>query len=141
VSIFDDAHRMPLAIGNCSVIPTTRNADGPALLLPAAYFVGKRVRHRGVIKLRRRLVVPGAPGCPAIHRNERSLVADQQNYFRIVRIDPDVLVVVAAGSAANSCPALASVIGTESHNAGAVNNVRVLRINSRNWQISSTNFE
>ena len=55
---------------------------------------------------------------PPLTRDDRALVADQQNDLRIGRVDPDVLIVVAARRAAQPRPGLAAVASTHGHDAG-----------------------
>src|SRR5262249_51519934 len=58
VAILLDAHRMPFAKRNLSVVASTGYADGSAFLLAAANAIWKGVVRHHVVKLRRRLVVP-----------------------------------------------------------------------------------
>ncbi len=51
-----------------------------------------------------RLVVPGAPGLAGVDADECPLVADEQNDVGKVRIDPKVLIIVAAGRPAEAGP-------------------------------------
>ena len=92
---------MPVAKRDLAVIAATGDADRTALLLPAANFVRESVHHADVIDLRCGLVVPRTPGLAAIHADQRALIRHQKNDVRIFRIDPQVLIIVAAGRAAN----------------------------------------
>ena len=73
----------------------------------------------------------------AVDGDERALVADQKNNVRIVGIDPEVLIIVAAGRAAKAGPGFAAVGGPHGDGAGAVDDVGILRIDSRNWEIAA----
>ena len=55
----------------------------------------------------------------------------------VVRIDPDVLIIVAAGRAAKRCPRLAAVGRFPADDARGINNVRVFRIESHHRQIAA----
>src|SRR5215472_13830234 len=56
-----------------------------------------------------------------------------------MRIDPDVLVVVAAGGASKAGPGLASVSGLPGDDARGVNDVCILRIHLGHGQVPSAN--
>ena len=84
----------------CPSSPRLCDAAEPLFLLPAAHAVGKRVVGAHVVELRRRLVVPGAPGVAAVDGDDRALVAGEQHDRRVVGVDPDAVVVVAARRAA-----------------------------------------
>jgi hypothetical protein len=90
-----------------------------------------------VVHLRRGLVVPGTPRLAAVDCDDGPLVADENNGFRIVGIDPEILVVVATGSAAEAGPGLAAVSRFPGDGAGDDDGVRVFRIESRNREISA----
>src|SRR4029077_10618032 len=94
--------RRPLAHGDLSGRPAAPDARRSAFLLSAADAVRKRVVRAHVVELRRRLVVPGAPRLAAVHRDDRALIAADQNDARIVGVDPEPVVVVAARRAAPS---------------------------------------
>ncbi len=109
VAILFGRHRMPIAKGDLAIVAAAGDANRAALLLSAAQAIGKGIVGVHVIELRRGLVVPGAPRLPAVDGNDGALVAGQDDRVGIVGIDPDVLVVVAAGSAAKASPGLASI--------------------------------
>ena len=126
VAVFDHAHGMPLAIGDGAVVAAAGDADGTALLLASANAIGESVADGYVINLRGGLVVPGTPAGSAVDGDDRTLVADDENDVGIVGIDPEILVVVAAGRAAKSGPGLAAVCRSHGYGAGAVDDVRIL---------------
>src|SRR6478672_357665 len=51
-----------------------------------------------MVELSCRLVVPAGPGLTAIHRDSRALIDRKQHDVRLLRVDPDPVVVVPAGS-------------------------------------------
>ena len=141
VAVFDDPDGVPLAESDLAVVPAAGNAHRAAFLLAAANLVRKLVRRGGVIELRRRLVVPGAPGLAAVHGDDRALVAHEQNNVRIAWVDPKILVIVAAGRASDAAPSLAAVGRAPSDDAGAIDDVRILRINLRHGQVAAADAQ
>src|SRR5690348_2095460 len=139
VAVLDDADRAPVAEGDFAVVAPAEDAHGAAFLLPTAHLVGKIIADGHVVKLRRWLVVPRAPGLAAVNGDDGALVADQQNDVGIVRADPEVLVIVAAGRAAQAGPALAAVTGTQRDNACAVDHIWIFGINPWYGQIAAAN--
>ena len=87
---------MPFAETDLAVVAAAHRAGGAALLLRAVNPIRKAVVGRDVINLRGRLVVPGAPGCAAVHADYRALITRQRDDLRIFRADPDALVIIAA---------------------------------------------
>ena len=128
---------MPIAKRDRAVRSAARDPDRAAFLLPAVKAIGKRVVRAHVIKLRGRLVIPRAPARAAVHRDDRALVAPEQNDLRIVRIDPDVLIIVAAGRAAPAVPGLAAVGRFPADHARGINDVWILRIDPHHRQIAA----
>jgi hypothetical protein len=63
-----------------------------------------------VVELRRRLVVPGTPGAAAIHADGGALVHGQQDDIGILGVDPDGVIVVAAGRAFNRGETFAGIV-------------------------------
>src|SRR4029077_7205121 len=95
-----DAHRMPLAKGDLTVVTAAHDPGRSALLLTAVHPVRVPSIGRDVIELRRRLIVPGAPRLAPVHGYNRALVPREQDDLGIARIDPKPMVVVTARSAA-----------------------------------------
>src|SRR5205085_9157410 len=89
VAVFFDAYGVPFAEGDLPVVAARGDPCRAALLLPAVDPVGELVVCDDVIKLRRRLVVPAAPGAPAVDRDDRALIAGEQDDLRVVGADPD----------------------------------------------------
>ena len=94
-----------------------------------------------MIQLRGRLVIPRAPALSAIHGDDRALVRAQQNDVGIIRIDPNVLVIVAAGRAAPAVPGFAAVRRFPTNDAGRVNDLRIFRIEPHHRQIATADSE
>ncbi len=109
VAVFNRADRMPVPEINFAIIAATGNAHRAAFLLAAANAVWKVSGHADVIELRGGLVVPGTPSVSTVHGDQGALIADQQDRFRIVRVDPDVLIIIAARSAAKTDPGFCTV--------------------------------
>ncbi len=81
----------------------------PLSCCPPQTLYGNVHGRDGVIKLRSRLVVPGAPRLAAVHRDQRALIGDEKNDVGMVRINPQVLIIVAARCAPNTFPGPAAV--------------------------------
>ena len=122
---------MPFPKRNLSVVAAAGDTGRATLLLTAAQAVRKCGVGRDVIHLCRRLVVPTAPGLATVDGNDRTLVAAEQNDAVVGRINPDVLIVVAAGRSAKGSPGPAAVGGLPADSARDNDQVRVLRTESR----------
>ena len=122
---------MPVAERDLSVVAPARHADGPAVLLSAAYAVRKGVVGHHVIERRGRLREPRAPRLAAVQRDHRALVDDQQHDVRIVRVPPDVLVVVAARCALERHERLAAVGRLVADDVSDDQRVWILRVHVR----------
>src|SRR5262249_29828704 len=97
-------------------------------LLRAINVVRKFIVHGDVIELRRRLVVPAAPGAACVNGYACALVAAKDHTLRIGRINPHGVIIVAAGSAFDGDKSFARVGGAIDGNVGNVNRVRVFGI-------------
>src|SRR6185503_572386 len=106
------------------------NAGRAALLLAAAEAIRESIVSIHVVHLRGGLGVPGTPAFTAVHGDDCALIASQDDDARIVGIDPDVLVVVPAGSAAEAGPGLAAVGGFPCDGAGHIDDVRIFRVDA-----------
>src|SRR5262249_11435381 len=109
--------------------PPGAEAPGRAVVL------GARVAERGKPFVRREekhvgggLFVPGAPGSPAVDRDRRALIDPQDHDVRVVRIDPDAMVVVTARRALDRREILASVGRLVGRSVGDINDVAVAGI-------------
>src|SRR5438132_10197930 len=137
ISIFNGADRDPISKGDLTKVTTAGDADGSAFLLPAAEAIRKCRSDADVVELRRRLVVPGAPRLAVVERDDRSLVAAEEDDVRVFGVDPDVLVVVASWSSAKRGPSFSTVGRAHRDDAGAIHDVGIVWIDSRNRQISA----
>ena len=93
------AQRLPVAHRDPGETAARWHADRAAVLLRAGHPVRKAIVGGDVIDLRGRLVVPRAPGRGAVHADDRALIAAENHPVRIVRIDPELVIIVAAGRA------------------------------------------
>ena len=62
-----------------------------------------------MVELGRGLVVPGTPACAAVDGHDCTLIVGQQDDVGIVRVDPEILIIVPTGSATEAGPGLASI--------------------------------
>src|SRR5215204_4597695 len=88
---------------------TRRSADGAAVLLRTGDPIREAIVGGDMINLRGWLVVPRAPcGC-AVKCNDRALIAGEDHASRIVRLNPEFLIVVSPGRTVDSRPCFAGV--------------------------------
>jgi len=139
VSVLDHSHRVPVAEIDGAVVAPAGDADRTALLLSGTDAIRKRIVGDGVVELRRGLVVPGTPSRSAVDGDEGALVADEKDNVAVVGINPEVLIIIAAGSAAETGPGLATITRTHRDRAGHVNQIGIFRIDSRDWQVATAN--
>src|SRR5262249_55057758 len=99
VSALARAHRVPIAKRDGTEIAAARGGNPAAVPLRAVNAIGKLVINRNVIELGCGLVVPRTPGLSAIHAYAGALIAAKNHALRIGRINPERVVIVAAGSA------------------------------------------
>ena len=90
---------MPIAKCDLAKVAAAGDADASTFLLAAINPVRKLIVSDHVIELRGWLVVPGTPGLAAIHADGNALIDGQGNDLRILRIDPNCVIVISAGSA------------------------------------------
>src|SRR5580692_6582250 len=125
VSIFFGADRMPIAKSDFSPVAAAGDSGRATFLLSAVYPVGKWIVGNDVIELRGGLVVPGAPGFAAVDGGGGALVCGEQNNSRIFGIDPDGVIVVAAGSAFDGGKIHAAIAGAIGGSVADINDVRI----------------
>src|SRR5205085_5827619 len=99
VAVLFRADRSPVAEGYRAVVAAARRPDRAALLLAAVDPIWELVVGRDVVELRGRLVVPTAPGAPAVDRDGRALIRREQDDCGVLGVYPDGVIVVAAGRA------------------------------------------
>src|SRR5215472_10075369 len=132
---------MPLAKRYLAIVPAARYTHGPAVLLAATNEIGKPARRRSVKKLASGLVVPGTPRLPRVDADECALIARKQNDAGKIRVDPKILVIVAAGRATQTCPRFATIRRPHRHDARAVDDIGILGIDARHRQIPSSDAQ
>src|SRR5260370_24184463 len=117
---------MPLTKCYFAVVAAAHGSRGAALLLRAIHPIGKAIVGRYMIKLRGWLVVPRAPGSPAIHGNHGALIARQRNRLRMLAANPNALVVVSPRCAPEAHKCFPGVAGFPGAGVRDVNYVRIL---------------
>src|SRR5216110_3784401 len=115
-----------------------RSADGAAVLLRAGHPVREAIVGGYVIDLRRGLVVPGTPGCGSVNAYDSALVAADDHSLRIVGINPELVIVVAAGRALDCRPGLARVRRSIDGRVHDVHDVRVFGIDGNLFEVPAS---
>src|SRR5262249_46631445 len=128
VAILFGADRMPLPKRDLPIVAPACNSYRTALLLAAVDPVWKLIVGADVVKLRRRLVVPGTPAFTPVDGDDRALIARYENDSGIFGIDPQRMVVVAARRSAKGRKRMSAIGRFPRDNVGVVDHVRVLRI-------------
>src|SRR5262245_13523329 len=83
---------------------------------------------RHVIELRRRLVVPTAPRNSTIDSYNRTLITRDNHPLRIVRVNPELVIVVAPRSTFDCGPLASAIGGSIDRSVLDINGVCDLRI-------------
>src|SRR5208282_4034525 len=91
-----------------------------AILLCPIHPIWKTIVSGDVIKLPSRLVVPGTPRLSAVARDNHALIASQHHALRIVWIDPQLVIVIAAWRALNRRPRFSAIARTIRRSIGHV---------------------
>src|SRR5208282_3179484 len=125
-AVFLHAGEAPIAVANLAVVAAASSGDAATFLLPAVDPVGKAIVRGDVIKLRGWLVVPSAPGGAAIHADRRSLIGAQRHDLRILRTDPDVLVIVTARRALEADKRFPPIRGLPGGRVGHIDHVGIV---------------
>ena len=99
---------------------------GARVLLRAVDRVGEAAVGDHVVELAGRLVVPGAPGLAAVQRHDRALVDAEDLARRVGGVDPQLVVVVAAGSPLDGHEGPAAVVRAVEVDVARVDDVGVL---------------
>src|SRR5215472_12303786 len=94
VSVFAAGfERTPVMKIQVAILAAARRGGGSAILLRAVHPIRKLIVGCHVIKLSRRLIEPRTPRLAAVVRDDRPLVTAQNHSPRIVRVDPQRVVV------------------------------------------------
>src|SRR5258708_6881522 len=133
--------RMPVTEGNGAIIAAAENVYAAAILLRAVNVVREFIVDRNVVELRGGLVVPTAPGVAAIYAHARALIAAKDHALRIAGIDPQSVIVIAAGRALDGHKVLACVSGAIDGNVGQVNGVGIFGINREFAEVPQTSAD
>src|SRR5882724_2802530 len=137
VTVLLGGNGFPVAERDLAFIAAAFDSDRTAFLLSAVKPVRKSVVGANMIQLRGRLVIPRAPTLTAVHSDDRTLIRTKQNDVGVVRIDPNVLIIVAARRAAPAVPGFAAVRRFPTNHARRVHDLRILRIKPHDRQIAT----
>ena len=126
------AERLPVAHRDAGETAARAHADGAAVLLRAGHPVRKRIVGGQTIDLCGRLIQPRAP-CRmigvAIDADDRALIAAENHPAAIVGMDPELVIVVAAGRSLERLAERAAAVTRSVHaRVRDVHEIRVLRI-------------
>ena len=126
------AQRFPVAHGDVGEAAACPHADGAAVLLRTRYPVRKVVVGGDVIQLRDRLIQPRAPRrmlFQTIDADDGSLISAEDHAVPVVRMNPQLVIVVAAGRALERLTKGAAAIARAiDPRVRYVHEIRVLRI-------------
>src|SRR5438552_2988832 len=117
---------MPLAFGDGSAVTPAGSSDGGVVLLRAVDVIGEILVECHAIELRCGLIIHGAPALASIERNDGAAVIAFDHSFRIVRCNPEIVIVAMRRS--DRVKGVASVTGTMKADVKHVDIVQVLRI-------------
>src|SRR5437762_8389162 len=137
VTIFLGRDRLPIAERDLALIAAAFNSDRAAFLLAAVKPIRKRVVRANVVQLGGRLVIPRAPTLASVHSDDRALVRTEKNDVGIIRIDPNVLIIVATGCAAPAVPGFAAVRRFPTNHTRRVHDLRILWIEPHHREIAT----
>ena len=129
------SYREPVTKRDPAEVASTRRARAPTFLLPAVHPVRKLIVRDYVIKLRSGLVVPGTPGLAAVDAESSPLVAAEKNNVGVFRVNPNRVIVIAAGSALECTEILPRVRRPVRGGVGDVNDIFVVGCNSHAGKI------
>ncbi len=119
-------------------LPATAHRDGAGILLTGVHPVRERVVDRDPVDLGGRLVVPGAPGVAAIERDRGALIDAEELPVTVGGVDPELLRIVAAGSALVTVEGFAAVERSVTAGAHRVDDVGILGMDPDAVQIISS---
>src|ERR1044071_1599280 len=119
---------VPVAEGDRSVITAAEDIDAAAILLRSVNVIRKLFIDSNGVKLRGRLIEPTAPSCAAVNAYARALVTAKDHPLRIAWIDPECVIVVAAGCAFDSDKSFSCIGGAVNRDVGDIHGVRIFGI-------------
>src|ERR1022692_4552839 len=137
VVVFLGAHGMPFAEGDLAIVAAAGDGGGSALLLPAVDPVGRLVIGDDVIELRGGLVVPTAPGSAVVDGDGGALIGGEEDDVGVQGIDPDGVIIVAAGRALDGGETVAGVVAAVGGGVGDVDDVLVFGIDADAGEIAT----
>jgi len=128
VTKLEAANREPVAIGDYAIVAAAWDGGGAAILLRGVGNVGKLVVGDDVIELASGLVEPIAPGFAAVEADSGALIDAENHALRILRIDPENVIVIASGSAFECREGFTAVERAIRGGLHRVDRVRIARI-------------
>src|SRR5580700_3350693 len=135
VTVLLGARGMPVALRRLAPIAAAAHAGRAALLLAAADPIRKATVGIHVVHLRGGLVVPRAPRRTAVDRDRRTLIACEPNDLWIARIDPDRMIIVAAGGPLDRDERLAAIGRAVRRRVRQVDDLRIARVDRQRDKI------
>src|SRR5215471_15435582 len=84
---------VPVRYADTEIGRAARDSDRRVVLLRAVQPIREPVVGRDAIELSRRLIVLRGPGPTAVERDRRAAVVAEDHSVRIVRVDPEIVVV------------------------------------------------
>ena len=132
-----DVDRSPVERQDPLPVALGEDSRGAGILLGAVDAIRIARVGRDMVKLRRRLVVPGAPRLAPVDRHRRALVDGRDHPPRIRRVDPETMVIVAARRPLERSERRAPVDRPVDRRVADVNDVGVLRIDGHAAEIPS----
>ena len=112
ISTFASARGKPIAWSDLAVIGSAWHRSASAILLRAVHDVGELVVGDHMIELCRGLVVPRTPSLAAVETDCGALIRPKNHAGRILRIDPNLVVIITTRCAADDRNCLPSVFGS-----------------------------
>src|SRR5262249_10377415 len=122
------ARGMPVAEGDGAVVAAAEDVNAAGILLRAVDVVGKLIVDGNVVELRGGLVIPAAPGASAVHADACALVAAKDHSLWVGGINPERVIVVAAGRTLDGDEGFPGVGGAVQRDIRNVDRIRVLGI-------------
>src|SRR6185437_12848672 len=125
---FRGRQRAPVGEVHLAPVAAAADHDRAGILLRSHDSVGILVVGGNVVDLCDGLGVPEAPCLAIIHGNAGALVGADHHAFAVGRIDPEFVVVLAAGRALEGFEGDAAISGAVHGGAYGIDDVRILRV-------------